>query len=609
MTTKRGAADLGGGGQPNRRSRLKLNAAAAAAQQEVLPTRRGHSAADKAAGGQADLPPVPAGAPPRRTAVVATQPTQSYADASAGKSAPVDDEDADGLGLSSSDDDVQSDGEDDEDAYEAPAGSPDEDDEDDNMSEGESEEDSDDDDIFEKKEAAKAKKPAPKRAAKPPAAAPKTSRAGRQPARSPLLPAARANVPAASVPAGTGRQSKPQLSPSPVPPIQQEQEQEQEHDVVVMDEQEQEQDVDADVDANVDADGGGRPMDIAGTGLAHKSQSAGWQPAASSALGSFEPQAPVPEEVEASVEMPVRSHADEQRRRLNIAALQDNAVVPVRQAANDLLHLPICLRPFKPPTVTTGPRRSRQADVLLHKKTLGLRRQPVPWGAPKRQVMEDARIAGASGEEEEGEEEDTTAFEPLVLWTPPAGSPEHWKPVSVDPIMCRRLRPHQREGVQFCFDCLAGLKKYSGQGCILADDMGLGKTFMSIAIIWTVLRQGVPCSVEGSGHKNFLAAKDKAAAAGAEPAAAAGDEQAAAAAGGGDAEAPAASTAASAEGQGPMAKKVIVVCPTSLIGNWDNEMNKWLAGKIRTCPLESGPHVEKNIRGFLDSRSSAPTIP
>jgi hypothetical protein len=48
--------------------------------------------------------------------------------------------------------------------------------------------------------------------------------------------------------------------------------------------------------------------------------------------------------------------------------------------------------------------------------------------------------------------------------------------VVVDPKLTRFLRAHQREGVQFMFDCVTGLKGFAGKGCILADDMGLGKT-------------------------------------------------------------------------------------------------------------------------------------
>lgn len=55
----------------------------------------------------------------------------------------------------------------------------------------------------------------------------------------------------------------------------------------------------------------------------------------------------------------------------------------------------------------------------------------------------------------------------------------------------RWLREHQRQGVQFLFDCLMGLKEFHGEGCILADDMGLGKTLQSISILWTLLEQGI----------------------------------------------------------------------------------------------------------------------
>lgn len=49
-------------------------------------------------------------------------------------------------------------------------------------------------------------------------------------------------------------------------------------------------------------------------------------------------------------------------------------------------------------------------------------------------------------------------------------------PIVVDPMLTRWLRPHQREGVQFMFECVTGQRVEGGQGCILADDMGLGKT-------------------------------------------------------------------------------------------------------------------------------------
>ncbi len=45
----------------------------------------------------------------------------------------------------------------------------------------------------------------------------------------------------------------------------------------------------------------------------------------------------------------------------------------------------------------------------------------------------------------------------------------------VPPILAKWLRPHQREGVEFLYQCVMGMKNYNGHGAILADDMGLGE--------------------------------------------------------------------------------------------------------------------------------------
>ena len=68
-------------------------------------------------------------------------------------------------------------------------------------------------------------------------------------------------------------------------------------------------------------------------------------------------------------------------------------------------------------------------------------------------------------------EEDTN---PLTLWEPGTGCTG--RPVCVDKMLTKWLRPHQREGVQFMFECVSRLRATEGAGCILADDMGLGKT-------------------------------------------------------------------------------------------------------------------------------------
>jgi DNA repair and recombination protein RAD54B len=94
--------------------------------------------------------------------------------------------------------------------------------------------------------------------------------------------------------------------------------------------------------------------------------------------------------------------------------------------------------------------------------------------------------------------------------------------VVLDPILASRMRVHQIEGmssatiilhqltepgVRFMYECVMGLRKHEGQGCILADEMlmlqnraqtasltsfcfrGLGKTLQTISLIWTLLSE------------------------------------------------------------------------------------------------------------------------
>lgn len=121
----------------------------------------------------------------------------------------------------------------------------------------------------------------------------------------------------------------------------------------------------------------------------------------------------------------------------------------------------------------------------------------------------------------------------------------------VIPQLASKLRPHQREGVQFLFECTMGLRGFEGQGCILADDMGLGKTLMSITAMWTLLNQGF--------RKNQ-----------------------------------------------PAVHKVMIVCPTSLVGNWDNEIRKWVGDSCPTYAVKTEP--KKMIKNFLQSRQRSVLI-
>ena len=97
--------------------------------------------------------------------------------------------------------------------------------------------------------------------------------------------------------------------------------------------------------------------------------------------------------------------------------------------------------------------------------------------------------------------------------------------VVLDPILGKHLRDHQREGVKFLYECVMGLRDFDGEGCILADEMGLGKTLQTIALLWTLLKQNP------------------------------------------------------IYGDSPVIKKALIVCPVTLISNWQKEFRKWLGNE------------------------------
>lgn len=120
--------------------------------------------------------------------------------------------------------------------------------------------------------------------------------------------------------------------------------------------------------------------------------------------------------------------------------------------------------------------------------------------------------------------------------------------VYIEPFLARQLREHQLQGVKFMYDCISGSRGDGIQGCILADSMGLGKTLQAITLFYTVT-------------KAFGANK-------------------------------------------PLASKVIIVTPASLVLNWDKEIKKWL-GPMRLgvmCCQGTRKETETAIKIYCSSR-------
>lgn len=114
-------------------------------------------------------------------------------------------------------------------------------------------------------------------------------------------------------------------------------------------------------------------------------------------------------------------------------------------------------------------------------------------------------------------------------------------PVVIDPKLAKILRPHQIAGVKFLYRCTAGLMDPKAKGCIMADEMGLGKTLQCLTLMWTLLRQSP------RGKRTI--------------------------------------------------EKCIIVCPSSLVRNWANEIVKWLGEGVLTPLAIDGKSTKSNDLG------------
>jgi len=148
----------------------------------------------------------------------------------------------------------------------------------------------------------------------------------------------------------------------------------------------------------------------------------------------------------------------------------------------------------------------------------------------------------------------------LVMPRPPDGHALHMEgnlvDVVVDPFISKHLRPHQRVGVLFLYSNLMGFKRLVledremiVQGAILGDEMGLGKTLQTVTLVWTMLKQS---PVAGS----------------------------------------------------VLARKVLIVAPSSLLKNWEAEFRKWLGSERITIHIADTGEKVAQFRSY----NSAPIL-
>jgi len=122
--------------------------------------------------------------------------------------------------------------------------------------------------------------------------------------------------------------------------------------------------------------------------------------------------------------------------------------------------------------------------------------------------------------------------------------------VVVDPFVSRHLRPHQREGITFLYPVLLGFRSLQGEagmaaaeGAVLGDEMGLGKTLQTVGLVWTLLKQS---PIAGA----------------------------------------------------TLARKVLIVAPSSLLRNWEAEFRKWLGSERLTIHVADTGEKVAQFRSY-----------
>lgn len=247
---------------------------------------------------------------------------------------------------------------------------------------------------------------------------------------------------------------------------------------------------------------------------------------------------------------------DEDRKSQNVEALvRGNLVVRRQPLLPRVLSVTdgaaVARKPFKPPCSDGYEDGNEQLA-----RRLWARKRFVPWGSSRPALVAITNRLNIHSVIEKDELKESVSLppgvDPLVLWQPLESEEGagNMVPISVDPLLVRFLRPHQREGVQFMFECVSGLCSAANiSGCILADDMGLGKTLQSITLLYTLLCQGF-------------------------------------------------------DGK-PMVKKAIIVTPTSLVSNWEAEIQKWVGERVHLIALCESTREDavSGINSFINPRS------
>lgn len=171
-------------------------------------------------------------------------------------------------------------------------------------------------------------------------------------------------------------------------------------------------------------------------------------------------------------------------------------------------------------------------------------------------------------------------LEDLVLQAEAAGGKAGRVPAHIN----QYLREYQKEGVRFLWRAYTGKR-----GGVLADEMGLGKTVQAIAFLMALFEKEATAAEAHASEPTLHAAM---AAATARMAVVAGSG------GSGGAGVPATEAgAAGAAAAGSPPKLALVVCPASVLDNWQRELRTWCPFRVRIAHAAGKADALEAARG------------
>jgi DNA repair and recombination RAD54-like protein len=213
----------------------------------------------------------------------------------------------------------------------------------------------------------------------------------------------------------------------------------------------------------------------------------------SAAIATEKENAADKEDADEEEDEPVLSQLDAARRAANVAALLGGSLAVARRPIAQSLSVAGAEAVLRSAFCSPLPGAPAASETL--KRKLAKRRAFVPWGSSQPLPAFRASTAPALPVPEIADptvgdkgDDGPPPGEPLCLWEEPwnaaaegggrgaastsattSSSPR--ARIMVDPMLTRWLRPHQREGVAFMFECVTGIKGFDGRGCLLADDV------------------------------------------------------------------------------------------------------------------------------------------